>query len=416
MTSLYDKVTIPSKYDIIPIHTSDVANFLRCRRYWNWSSPARSNLRHRVEQYGINTNLWFGSGIHFALESYYNPLLQRSPVEAFQTWFEYQWNGGIVTPDWLDRTYDIKPEAYASHPDYGVTLWKIRGLKDLHPDPRHEEFEELRQLGIGMMEFYKGWAPKHDNFEVVAAEALFSVPVITNDRRILTSVDTREESPNFGKRLEVHARGKRDTIIYDPENDQYGLIDYKTASKIDEDYFLKLENDAQVSNYMWASQMEARMFSLPWRTISFCIYQAMWKQYPHEVITLADGLRPSLDRSKQSCTAEMFADHIANTGLQAWYDDDVKAQAFYNYLVAEADTRFINRERAYRSQIALRTTGEELAMIAEEMLAENLKIYKRPSGDRNCTRCVFRAPCLAMDDGADWPSMIEAGYEQNRDR
>src|SRR3954452_15910762 len=108
--TVYRKVEIPNKYDIIPIHTSDVASFLRCRRYWNWSSPTRSNLRHKVEIYGIDTNLWFGSGIHYALEMYYNPALRRDPVEAFQTWFEYQWNGGIVTEDWLDRTYDINPQ------------------------------------------------------------------------------------------------------------------------------------------------------------------------------------------------------------------------------------------------------------------------------------------------------------------
>src|SRR5205814_1057248 len=110
----------------------------------------------------------------------------------------------------------------------------------------------------------------------------------------------RNESPNFGKRLEVHARGKRDTIIYDFQNDQYGLIDYKTASKIDEDYFLKLENDAQVSNYMWASQMEAKMYDLPWKVLSFCDYQAMWKAYPHEVQVLKDGISPSLSKTEQS--------------------------------------------------------------------------------------------------------------------
>lgn len=415
----YSKVVIPDKYDIIPIHTSDVANFLRCRRYWNWSSPARSNLRHRVEIYGINTNLWFGSGIHYALEMYYNPALKRDPVEAFQTWYEYQWNGGLVTEDWIERTYDIAPEAWtidtvSEGPE--IPLWKIRGLKELLPDPSHEEFAQLRELGIGMMNFYKDWAPRNDKFEVVAAEAVYSVPLITSEGNILTAIDTRKESPHVGERLEVHQRGKRDTIIFDPEANQYGLIDYKTASIINEDYFKKLENDAQISNYMWGSQVEAKMFDLPYTIISFIDYQAMWKVYPHEILVLSDGVSPSLDKAKQSCTAEMFADYIKNSGMTEWYDDNPKAQAFYEMLVREGDTRFINRHRAYRSQAALRTTGQELAMIAEEMLSTSLKIYKRPSGDMSCTRCVFRPPCLAMDDGSDWPNMIANGYEENRGR
>ena len=423
------KPQIPSKYDIIPIHTSDVASFLRCRRYWNWASPARQNLRHKVTIYGVNTNLWFGSGIHYALEMYYNPALKRDPVEAFQTWFEYQWNGGVVDEDWLDRTYDIHPKdlgeqapqernSEGQYEDSGLSvhLYQIRGLRELLPDPKHEEFEAFRLLGIGMMEFYKEWAAKHDNFEVIAAESVFSVPLLKADGSILTALDTRKESPNYGKRLEVHARGKRDTIIYDGENNQFGLIDYKTATVINEDYFTKLENDPQVSNYMWASQLEARMYDLPYKVLSFCDYQAMWKKVAGDVLVLKDGISPSLSRTEQSCTAEAFSQYIADNGLLDWFENNPKAKAFYEYLVREGDDRYINRHRAYRSQAALRTTGEELAMIAEEMLSENLKIYKKPSGSFDCTRCAFRAPCLAVDDKSDWPEMIKQGYEMNRDR
>lgn len=421
------EVIIPSKYDVVPIHTSDVGNFLRCRRYWNWASPARSNLRHRVEQYGINVPMWFGNGIHYALEMYYNPQIKRDPVEAFQTWYEYQWNGGIVTEEWLDRTYDIHPEHFTAMlpgdplSGRGPTIdptpfYKIQGLKDLHPSPDHDEFEAHRILGIGMMEFYKTWAPKHDTFEVVACEAMYSVPLLLPSGEILTAIDTREQSPNFGKRLEVHARGKRDTIIFDPENNQYGLIDFKTASQIGEDYFLKLENDAQVSNYMWATQMEAKMHDLPYTVISFIDYQAMWKKFPRPVTPLANGISPSLSRSDESATAEMFAQYIIDTGLTDWYENNEKAKQYYNFLVTEGDDRFINRKRAYRTQSALKTTGAELTAIAEEMLDPNLRIYKHPTGDRNCTRCVFRAPCLAMDDGSDWPEMISSGYERNKDR
>jgi len=415
--TLYKKVEIPSKYDIIPIHTSDVGNFLYCRRYWNWASPARSNLRHKVEFYGIDTNLWFGSGIHYALESYYNPTLKRDPVEAFQTWYQYQWEGGLVTEDWLDRVYDVKPELYNHGINDGFTeqMYLIKGLRELLPDPRFEEFEELLNLGIGMMTYYKEWSPKHDFFDVIAAEALYSIPLVKEDGSLLTSIDTREESPNFGKRLEVHARGKRDSIIYDGENNQYGLIDYKTASLVNEDYFLKLENDAQVSNYMWASQQEAKLFDLPYKVMSFCEYQAMWKAYPSGVKVLADGISPSISRTDQTADADMFAAYIRDSGLQAWYDNNPKAQAFYEWLIAEGEKRYVNRKRAYRSQHALETTGRELAMMAEEMLSRP-NIYKRPSGDRRCTRCAFRVPCLAMDNGDDWLTMINDGYERNRDR
>src|SRR6187431_1672011 len=171
---------IPSKWDIIPIHASDVSAYKRCRRYWNWSSPTRTNLRRRVDLHGVKIELWFGTGIHYALEMYYDPMLQRDPVEAFKTWYDYQWNGGIVTEDWLDRTYDIRPTRVTQTSDEGTSYhaWKIKGLKHLLPNVEvvQEEFENHYELGVGMLNFYKEWAQKNDDFVVVAAESVFSIP------------------------------------------------------------------------------------------------------------------------------------------------------------------------------------------------------------------------------------------------
>ena len=153
---------IPTKWDIIPIHTSDVSSFLRCRRYWNWSSPARNNLRTRADVSGVNPNLWYGTGIHWALEQYYHPLLKRDPVEAWTTWFHTQWYGGEVEPSFLEMTYDNKPHTMANGTVH------VKGLVDILPQYDEEEFFVLRELGIGMMTYYKKYAEEHDDFEVVA--------------------------------------------------------------------------------------------------------------------------------------------------------------------------------------------------------------------------------------------------------
>src|SRR5262245_39171121 len=246
-------IVIPNKYDVIPVHASDIASFMRCRRYWNWASPTRNNLRKTVEINGINVNFWFGNGIHYSLEHYYNPVLSRDPVETFKTWFAMQWHGGIIPfdDDMLEQVYDPNPK----ETELG---WEIRGLNDLLPIGDEEEFAAFLELGIGMMEFYKTYAKKNDEFEVVAVESKFSVPLE------FESVDIREESPNYGKSIEVHLRGKRDAVIYYPERKdpkwQYTILDHKTAGKIDEDYFLKLENDPQCTTYIVATTYEARTY------------------------------------------------------------------------------------------------------------------------------------------------------------
>src|SRR3569833_1332499 len=106
----YTPPEIPNKYDIIPFHSSDRGSFKMCRRRWDWSSPARQNLTVRADIYGVSMPLWFGTGIHYALEKFYHPGLRRDPVEAFKTWFDIQWRGGIVTADWLDLVYDLNPK------------------------------------------------------------------------------------------------------------------------------------------------------------------------------------------------------------------------------------------------------------------------------------------------------------------
>lgn len=411
-------IEIPSKWDIIPIHASDVSAFKFCRRKWDWSSPTRTNLRRRVDLNGVYFPLWFGSGIHYALEQFYHPALQRDPVEAFRTWYNYQWEGGIVTEDWLERLYDNDPQP-ASHPNGPAAtntdpetsaLYKVRGLKSIHPDPVKEEFEFHLDLGIGMMTFYKEYAAANDHFVVVAPESKFSVPLG------FEAIDRRKDSPNYGKSLEVHARGTRDAILYNPDTERFGLLENKTAASIEAEYFTKLEMDEQVNTYFWASQHEAEVYDLPYKRIDRVIYNVMRKAYPKPPTILSDGISPSINRKEESTTAEMFAAHIAEQGIQALYDDNPKWQAYYDYLVKAGDEQFIVRKPIMRNQHQIAASFKHYQMVAQEMLDTNLRIYPTPSSSWLCQNCQFRAPCLAADDGSDFIYMLSTGYEENRGR
>jgi PD-(D/E)XK nuclease superfamily len=405
---------IPSKWDIIPIHGSDIASFKRCRRYWDWTSPARNNLRRRVDIHGIRMDLWFGTGIHYALEMYYDPVLQRDPVESWLTWYQYQLEGGTVTEEWLDRTYDIHPQIAGVEYDVAPQVWRIRGLRDLLPNWEmvEEEFLHHKELGVGMMTFYKDWAVKNDDFVTVAAESVYSIPLG------FEAIDTREDSPNYGRPLEVHARGKRDAIIYYPQYERFGINDHKTAGRIDDAYFKKLEKDEQCSNYLWATIQEAQLYDLPWkgRLVDRVLYTALRKNYPHPPTVLKSGFL-SLDRQKEGTTAELFKEAIiGNSNLEYWFQTNDKAQAYYTYLCETADDMFVQRDLVTRNIHEIKATGEHLKMIAKEMLSPDLNIYPNPTGEFRCLECAFRSPCIAADDGSDWQGMLADGYEVNRGR
>jgi len=362
--------------------------------------------------------MWFGTGVHYALEQMYHPILKRDPVEAFLTWFNFQWEGGIVGPQWLERTYDIHPRIVPFNEDIVIEgglaqpHYEITGLKDLLPDPIEEEFEIHRELGIGMLTFYKDYAEREDDFEVVAVESTYSIPLG------FEVVDQREDSPNVGKRLEVHARGKRDQVIWWPERDHFGILENKTAARVDEDYFLKYEKDPQATNYLWATNEEAKMHDFPWsdKPITKLVVNALRKNYPKPPSILKSGY-PSLNRSEEGTSAELFQELVlSRPEIKMWFQDNEKAQAYYQYLIDQGEKLFIIREPVYRNEHEILNAGEQLRMIAEEMLNPEIKIWPSPTGANSCLRCAFRAPCIAADDGSDWQGMLADGYETNRDR
>jgi len=300
-------------------------------------------------------------------------------------------------------TYDNNP-----HPQADGTF-KVRGLQDILPQYDEEEYFGYRDLGTGMMTFYKNYAEENDDFEIVATESVFSIPLG------FESIDTREDSPNYGQLVEVHARGKRDTIIYWPRRDAFGVRDHKTAAKVDEEYFSKLDSDPQVSTYLWASREEAKLHDRPWGQINECMYEVLRKKYPSPPTPLANGL-PSVSRTNESATAKMFSDYIEEHNLQVWYDINEKAQLYYNFLVTEGDKRFIERKTTFRSNAYLDNVGAQIADIAKEMLSPDLALYPRYTNDNNCLKCAFRAPCLTMQDNQDYQFILDNNYEKNRGR
>src|SRR3982751_2415039 len=113
----------PNKWDIIPIHTSDRGTFKHCRRQWWLSSPSMRNLIPTAKVHGIREYLWFGTGIHYALQQFYNPGLKEDPALRWLEWFDLQWDGGYVSDEQVSEFVDRDPQKTQVE---GV--WKVSGL------------------------------------------------------------------------------------------------------------------------------------------------------------------------------------------------------------------------------------------------------------------------------------------------
>ena len=436
-------IQVPDKWDIIPLHTSDRGTFKSCRRRWYWSSPAQCNLIPKTSVYGIYPPFWFGDGIHYALQHFYNPLLKSDPETAFDTWYNLQWNGGIITPDELTQFADRFPVLRKDG------RYDVPGLADILPDPDPDEFEGFHQLGLGMMRFYKEFAEHEDDFTVITSEHTFSVPVLDPTGAPLYMIDTRtmlegwepdltlenafgplmREDPQMipmlnadGSRRfsipiekQVHARGRMDLIVQGNSTGKYVLIDHKTVGHaLTEDYFRHVDLDEQITTYIWAAEMEAKLYDLPYKDISGIIYQALRKAYPRPPTLLKSGT-PSLNRATESTTAKLFEKTINELGLKPLFDADVKMQSYYTYLVEMGDKQYVWREPVIRNAAQKENGALRIYLEALDMCGSP-RIYPNPTKDFSCLNCKFRQPCVALEAGYDYEAMIADNYQANYDR
>jgi len=368
----------------------------------------RHNLQQKVEFSGLYIPLWFGSGVHYALAQYYNPVLQRDPVETFLWWYDLQMNGGICNEEQLDLVYDRKPKQYVHN---GTVQFEVRGLYDLLPTYDIEEYEEHRELGIGMLNYYKEYAAENDSFAVICEEHTFSVPVMQKmmhgEDQPLSAIDPRD-----GKVKPVHIRGTQDAIIQDLEYGLFGILEHKTAAAIDENYHRKLEKDEQCTTYMYAGEIEARQHGLEYEKISFVLYNALRKAFPKPPTPTKSGLF-SINRQTESTTPGMLREYIERNGLEVVVEADEKLQAYVEYVERSGGEQFIKRNYVRRNRAEIESCGERIYMEVSDMLDPHVRIYPNPTGEHSCLNCIFRSPCIARDDGSEWQLILDDQFEEN---
>ena len=359
--------TEPEKGNYLPVHTSDRAVYQRCPRRWYFSSPMHLNLQPRRSVIGIAQALEFGTLVHTALEQYYNPVLSRDPVETFRT-------------EWYNHFRELEAV--------------IPGLEFMEWWP---EWEAHRDLGIGMLTYYAKWAKENDNFRVVNVEHDFYVPLNLEHRG-----------------LPVYYKGRMDAVVQDLDTERYFIIDHKTAGRVDDAFWGKLETDEQVTSYAWAAELEAEHYDLEYKEIAGVYYNVLPKKFPQPPDYVYKGKAVSLDRQNQCTTPELFMRAVEIAGLQDWYYSNDKARSYYEWLQSD-ENQFVFRRDVRRNRHQITNAGDRINRQVVKMLAEE-DFDPHFSGEWFCVHCPFRAPCLQMEDGSDPILTLETNYEDNTDR
>ena len=342
---------------IARIRTSDRIGFKRCRRRWGWNSHLRGNLGPKEAQ----NPLWFGTGMHFALEDFHGYNIYGSPVEAFKAY--------------CAATYSLKQHV------------AIPAM-----------YKELRELGIGMMEYYTLWLSERDIYKTYWHNG---VPQVEVRAHVEIPLDVKRLHPDSPYDKAVYSV-TIDRVVEDPEDGGLWLVDYKSAKQM---AVLHFATDPQIGAYYWVAE---HIYDRP---IKGFIYQQHRKDVPHTPKITSLG---KLSTDKRQLTTHRAYRKVL---LNIFGPDNKKWPAenldMLNYLAKEegpdAD-KFIRRDKVYRNEHSFQSEGTKILMEVADMLDPNLPLYPNPT--RDCIyMCPFMHACVSLDDGSDWEYELELAHQ-----
>lgn len=314
------------------VRTSERTTFTRCLKSWEWAyvdclapKTAAPPLR-------------FGTLIHKALEKRYPPGIKRGPHPA-QT-FEQLYEEELKT----QHEYGFKDEDGTWH--------------------------DALELGVEMMNNYVERFGEDDEWEVIASEQVFRVPI------------------KIGGKVACYAVGTFDGVWRYRPNLRLFLNDYKTAKSIQTGHLLL---DEQNGSYWAFAPWWLRKQGIigPKEDLEGIVYTFLRKAAKDKRPQNADGLylnKPTVKELK-----EHGPDYPGSVS---------KVQP----------PPLFHREVTYRTPNDRAALIErfKLQFLRMQYLRENRdEIYKEP-GRNSCSMCSMRDMCELHEVGADWESFRDS--------
>lgn len=344
----------------IVIRTSDSISFKKCRRSWAWSSHLMNNLGSR----NLATPLWFGSGIHWALEDFHGKKLFKSAADAFAA--------------------------------YCIATSK-QNLRELPHDA-----QEKYKLGKAMMDYYEfKWLSIRQPHKTYVENGVLQTEV---DFQIPVPLD---QYPHLARMAAYHGA---DSIVYSgtmdgvaiDEHGRLWIVEYKTAARAEHYHYM---TDPQVTRYVWAAR---QIYDKP---IAGVIYMQFVKKEAEQPRILSSGKVSTA--SNQVTSVPLYQEVLTNMygDLSIAPKDNL---AYLEELKMKEDEHrdaYIQRVLVERNSHSTIAEAQAILLELEDMLDPNLALYPNPT--RECSRmCSFLGPCVSFSDGGDWENNLRTNFAE----
>jgi hypothetical protein len=329
------------------LRPSDRAWFKRCRRSWDFGSRLRRNLEPAGSRYDLDLDRALRDG----LAVYYFPGM-------------WEWDRKVVLP-----------LAFAA---FEKALHRQR---ESHELTATEEAEWDRGLGAGqqVLEQYLAWAPVADRFWPVRVETDFDVQIPDP-----TTADTDLVSPDGRV---IRYGGRVDLLLVD-EHDAYWVVRHRLVDEFTPTDLLLLDDELVAACWAW------ELFYLGMR-ISGTI---------HNELRIGGTPPDPGDPVSRPRASHAFARARAQHRRMYAQPEEVPTE-----VVVEEGGDMFRRTRIPRRRAALDDLGRRLATEALEMVSVDITVYPAPS-PMTCAACDFRAPCIALNEGADAEAIVQTNY------
>ncbi|MDD2326258.1 MAG: PD-(D/E)XK nuclease family protein [Alphaproteobacteria bacterium] len=370
------------------LRTSERNLFKRCQ--WAWERNYQDNLKTGREE---SVALWFGTGIHLALEKWYVPGTVRG-VDPRETWKKY------VDDSRGDTEY----------------------VNTVH-DGDFSEAVSARELGIDMLTQYLDHYGLEPHLEVLSVEQTFQIP-IKHQEWFSTQCDSSSGPVASYHRgpSETTYVGTFDIVIRD--HNQGGKVlmwDHKTTKALGSQNTQYLPLDDQAGTYWSLATYTLRKQGVIGQdeVLAGMLYNYLAKSKADTRPKNEQGYatnKPIKKHYVSALSAIGIEEHegkpldkatLAKLELLA----DEHKVTVYGEVSASQPKKNLDRVQVYRHRSQQRSQVERIQNDLEAMsLVKNglLKATKTPT--RECGFCEFRELCELDESGKDWTEMAEMMY------
>ena len=377
-------VTIPR------IRTSERRDFKRCQQRWQWAW--RQGLKPKYEKPGA---LWFGIGMHLALQHRYQYRGTKRGTDPIKVWRDYAGDTQAVV--------------------YGDNY-----------DTDRDDFINATELGEIMLDGYLAKYGTDDRWYVISAEQTFEIP-IPDPRGVECPVcdggrDTIKGEPcsrcgDAGRIMSPLAlyNGTFDLVALDQENDKsLWLWDHKNMKTIQTTH---LPLDDQAGSY-WAvagDVLREQGLIEPGMMMDGILYNFLRKAKPDNRPKNADGLATNKPQKVH------YADALQAAGLPyVGTLPKLQERAEAAGLVVIGDVSKVQPSPLFHRETVWRTRAERRTQIVriqqEALQMERLRGKNRiDQPTKNPTKdcswdCPFFNMCQLHEAGDDWQEFRDAAF------